>query len=241
MRERSVRFPAHDFQGLPILFGLMLIGSVASELTDEGLPLAIGAIGLVGLFVTLYYKCYIIRPESSDYVVFRKQLTSKLEISRMEIPLADLSYNSYRRSSTSDGGHTSYTPMVNVTANGRSILKFHGYSEELRPVLAELLGIERVMERNRELTGNQPIPIEDKEEETMINARISDGRLRGDVVGWRKQESKRVKTSSIVGMEFEKDGTTRVETRNTVYVVGMEEWKEMPDNHPSLSDEEWWS
>jgi len=77
---------------------------------------------------------------------------------------------------------------------------------------------------------------------SMSDAKIIDGRLKGNVTNHPKLGNQRVKTSSILGMEFDEHGTTLVETRNTVYVVDLKSWREIPENHPSLeSDGNWWN
>ena len=77
---------------------------------------------------------------------------------------------------------------------------------------------------------------------SMSDAKIIDGRLKGNVTNHPKLANQRVRTSSILGMEFDEHGTTLVETRNTVYMVDLKEWREIPENHPSLeSDGTWWN
>ena len=77
---------------------------------------------------------------------------------------------------------------------------------------------------------------------SMSDAKIIDGRLKGNVTNHPKIGNQRVRTSSILGMEFDEHGTTLVETRNTVYMVDLKEWREIPENHPSLeSDGTWWN
>jgi len=77
---------------------------------------------------------------------------------------------------------------------------------------------------------------------SMSDAKIIDGRLKGNVTNHPKLGNQRVRTSSILGMEFDEHGTTLVETRNTVYMVDLKEWRDIPENHPSLeSDGTWWN
>ena len=77
---------------------------------------------------------------------------------------------------------------------------------------------------------------------SMSDAKIIDGRLKGNVTNHPKLGNQRVRTSSILGMEFDEHGTTLVETRNTVYMVDLKGWREIPENHPSLeSDGNWWN
>jgi len=77
---------------------------------------------------------------------------------------------------------------------------------------------------------------------SMSDAKIIDGRLKGNVTNHPKLGNQSVRTSSILGMEFDEHGTTLVETRNTVYMVDLKGWRELPANHPSLeSDGNWWN
>jgi len=77
---------------------------------------------------------------------------------------------------------------------------------------------------------------------SMSDAKIIDGRLKGNVTNHPKLGNQRVRTSSILGMEFDEHGTTLVETRNTVYMVDLKGWREIPENHPSSkSDGNWWN
>ena len=76
----------------------------------------------------------------------------------------------------------------------------------------------------------------------MIDAEIVDGRLKGNIINHPKLGDGRVRTSSIIGMKFDEKGTTFVETRNTVYMVELKGWLEIPKNHPSLDPEgNWWN
>ena len=75
----------------------------------------------------------------------------------------------------------------------------------------------------------------------MSNAKVTQSyQLKGEVEGHPKLDDGWVRTSSIVGMTFDEDGSTRVETRNTVYVVELKGRREVPDNHPS-NDSSWWN
>ena len=77
---------------------------------------------------------------------------------------------------------------------------------------------------------------------SMSDAKIIDGRLKGNVTNHPKLGNQSVRTSSILGVEFDEHGTTLVETRNTVYMVDLKGWRELPANHPSLeSDGNWWN
>ena len=75
----------------------------------------------------------------------------------------------------------------------------------------------------------------------MSGAKIIDDCLKGNVTNHPKLGNQRIRTSTIQGMTFDEDGTTLVETRNTVYLIELKKWDIIPDNHPSLkSDDNWW-
>ena len=41
-----------------------------------------------------------------------------------------------------------------------------------------------------------------------------------------------IRSSTVLGISYDERATARVETRNTIYVVGPTGWKIRPDNHP---------
>jgi len=91
-------------------------------------------------------------------------------------------------------------------------------------------------------TGLENPSLNNKAVVSMSDAKIIDGRLKGNVTNHPKLGNQRVRTSSILGMEFDEHGTTLVETRNTVYMVDLKGWREIPENHPSSeSDGNWWN
>ena len=61
---------------------------------------------------------------------------------------------------------------------------------------------------------------------------ISDGILRGYAYAHPKLGEGNVKSSAIQSVTYDSRATARVETRNTMYVVGPTGWTERPDDHP---------
>mgnify|MGYP001330218344 FL=1 len=75
-------------------------------------------------------------------------------------------------------------------------------------------------------------PFEPKKEVIIKDAEIDNGILRGFVYGHSKLGDTNVRSSAIEKVTFDDRATARVETKNTVYVVGPTGWKVRPDNHP---------
>ena len=59
-----------------------------------------------------------------------------------------------------------------------------------------------------------------------------DGKLKGYAYAHPKLGEGPVNTSSILGITYDERATARVETRNTVYVVGPTGWTVSPADHP---------
>ena len=76
------------------------------------------------------------------------------------------------------------------------------------------------------------MPFESKKEVIIKDAEISNGILRGFVYGHPKLGDTNVRSSSIQNISYDDRATARIETNNTVYVVGPTGWKVRPDNHP---------
>lgn len=80
---------------------------------------------------------------------------------------------------------------------------------------------------------------EDNAEETVYkpevvirDAHIVDGCLKGYAYAHPKLGEGPVRTSTILGIQYDERATARVETRNTTYVVGPTGWEVLPDDHP---------
>ena len=75
-------------------------------------------------------------------------------------------------------------------------------------------------------------PFKPKPEVVMSDAEIVDGRLHG--FGYRHQKlgDGLVNTTDILRIAYDNRATARVETRNTIYIVGPTGWKVRPDDHP---------
>jgi len=71
-----------------------------------------------------------------------------------------------------------------------------------------------------------------KPEVVIRDAKISDGILRGYAYAHPKLGEGPVKSSAIQAITYDERATARVETRNTMYVVGPTGWTERPDEHP---------
>ncbi len=74
--------------------------------------------------------------------------------------------------------------------------------------------------------------VQQKIEVVIRDAEIADGSLRGYAYAHPKLGEGPVRTSSILGITYDARATARVETRNTIYVVGPTGWKVRPADHP---------
>jgi hypothetical protein len=74
--------------------------------------------------------------------------------------------------------------------------------------------------------------IQYKSEVVIRDAEIVDGCLKGYAYAHPKLGEGPVRTSTIVGVQYDERATARVETGNTIYVIGPTGWKNRPENHP---------
>ncbi|MBS83930.1 MAG: hypothetical protein CMA90_02085 [Euryarchaeota archaeon] len=71
-----------------------------------------------------------------------------------------------------------------------------------------------------------------KPEVVIKDAFLEDGVIKGYAYDHPKLGETNLNSSSIVSISFDERATARVETRNTIYVVGPTGWKIKPENHP---------
>ena len=71
-----------------------------------------------------------------------------------------------------------------------------------------------------------------KPEVVIHDASIEGDRLSGYAYDHPKLGEGRINSSSVLGVTYDERATARVETQNTVYVVGPTGWRETPGNHP---------
>jgi len=121
-------------------------------------------------------------------------------------------------------------------------------SQELFQILTEMgdpLQIDEVVEMFEEMgiSPNSEInykdlakimvePFEAKKEVIIQDAFLEGDILKGFVYGHPKLGDTNVRSSTIQGISYDNRATARIETNNTVYVVGPTGWKVRPDNHP---------
>ena len=74
--------------------------------------------------------------------------------------------------------------------------------------------------------------IEYKPEVIIRDAELADGCLKGYAYAHPKLGEGPVRTSTVLGIEYDERATARVETRNTMYVVGPTGWITPPADHP---------
>ena len=76
--------------------------------------------------------------------------------------------------------------------------------------------------------GNHPI----KPEVTINEAQIQDNTLTGFAYAHPKLGDGPITTTSILSISYDERATARVETRNTIYIVGPTGWNVRPSDHP---------
>jgi len=208
MAEQKIKFPVFDYQGLPLLFALLILGglhTVFSNYKDiESIMIGIllFSLGAFPMCIFLFHRKYIIRIDSSDHIIFGQEFTENFDIKNRKIPISDLFYTTYKSSGTdSEGGsYTNY--WMKIKENNQTIIKTHDYDiedfdsapnfmkrfvpnwkESLKSTLPELFEIEHIISYNQKLRsidrGFNPIKTDEKYVENIFQAEIVDGRLHG--------------------------------------------------------------
>ena len=75
-------------------------------------------------------------------------------------------------------------------------------------------------------------PVHYKPEVVIRDAKIVDGCLKGYAYAHPKLGEGGIRSSQILDIHYDERATARVETNNTMYVIGPTGWKVRPDNHP---------
>nr|MCS5535146.1 hypothetical protein [Candidatus Poseidoniales archaeon] len=75
-------------------------------------------------------------------------------------------------------------------------------------------------------------PVQHKAEVVIRDAEIVDGCLKGYAYAHPKLGEGPVRTSTVLGIEYDERATARIETKNTMYVVGPTGWTSPPADHP---------
>jgi hypothetical protein len=177
MAEQKIKFPVFDYQGLPILFALLILGglyTVFSNYKDiESIMIGIllFSLGAFLMCTFLFHRRYIIRIDFSDHIIFGQEFTEKFDIKNRKIPISDLSQSlkkETRSGSDSKGRSNSYTvDMFVIKENGKNIIKIKNdynvawalapnfikrfapnWKESLKLTLPELFEIEHIAEEN---------------------------------------------------------------------------------------------
>lgn len=199
MEEKKIIFPVFDYQGLPIVFGFFIfIGLyvIPDDLTF-GIVIAI-FLGAFPMSLFLFHRKYIIRIDSSDYIIFGQEFTKKINIKYRKIPISDLFYTTYKPVNP-DGN--SYR-LMEIKENNQTIIKTVDYEignydsypnfmkiftptwkESLKSILPELFEIEHIISYNQKIMSidpkYNPLKIDEKPVENIFQAEIVDGRLHG--------------------------------------------------------------
>jgi len=135
--------------------------------------------------------------------------------------------------------------------NGSGTIPAMKFFEILTAIGEEPLGVQEAMEQFAELgiemdseldyrelakymasTDGDNEAVHYKAEVVIRDAEIVDGCLKGYAYAHPKLGEGPVRTSSILGIQYDERATARVETRNTMYVVGPTGWDVLPADHP---------
>ena len=134
MAEQKIKFPVFDYQGLPILFAILIItglgrwfapGWSAIEIIVNLFCFSLGALGMCAF---LFHRKYIRRIDSSDHIIFGQEFTEKFDIKNRKIPIIDLSYSTYKVTRSNAEGPGTYTEsFVEIMENKQTIIKMVDY------------------------------------------------------------------------------------------------------------------
>ena len=75
-------------------------------------------------------------------------------------------------------------------------------------------------------------PFDPKPEVVIVDAELDGDVLTGFGYNHPKLGDANIRTSEVIKITYDNSATARVETRNTVYIVGPTGWKQRPSNHP---------
>ncbi len=84
------------------------------------------------------------------------------------------------------------------------------------------------------IASGEVMPPDEKQKPEVVirDARMSDGGLKGYAYAHPKLGEGPVRSSRVAGITYDERATARVETLNTIYVVGPTGWAVRPDDHP---------
>jgi hypothetical protein len=208
MVEQKIKFPVFDYQGIPILFALFMLGGMGfmsdfHHLESIIVGILLFSLGALPMCTFLFHRRYIIRIDSSDHIIFGQQLTEKFDIKNRKIPICDLSYSTYEVTiSHEDSPETHTEHFLEINENGKRIIKMEDYEigeydsapnfiqrfaptwkESLKSTLPELFEIGHIISINQKLmsldAGFNPIKTDEKLVIEIFQAEIIDGHLHG--------------------------------------------------------------
>ena len=208
MVEQKIKFPVFDYQGIPILFALFMLGGMGfmsdfHHLESIIVGILLFSLGALPMCTFLFHRRYIIRIDSSDHIIFGQQLTEKFDIKNRKIPICDLSYSTYEVTiSHEDSPKTHTEHFLEINENGKRIIKMEDYEigeydsapnfiqrfaptwkESLKSTLPELFEIGHIISHNQKLMSLDPefnpIKTDEKPVQDIFQAEIIDGHLHG--------------------------------------------------------------
>ena len=130
MAEQKIKFPVFDYQGLPLLFELLIIGLIYEISGDRTFGMILFFLGAFPMCAFLFHRKYIIRIDSSDHIIFGQEFTENFDIKNRKIPISDLFYTTYKSSGTDSDGNSYTNYLMKIKENNQTIIKTHDYDIE---------------------------------------------------------------------------------------------------------------
>jgi|TARA_B110000263_G_C15263367_1_gene489923 hypothetical protein len=255
MVVQKIKFSRYIFSNrkdAAFIFGFLVVFSIFAFFTFYGEKMFWEQVwsllfffgGFLGLY-THFVKNFISRSDSSNTITFGLELSSYYRIKEREIPIRDLFCWGYTEESTNIDWiipRADSMDLVILKENGNTISTFEGNTDDLKSILPEIFEIDHIILYNQTRKASAHIDVEtnSRPQVSIHEAEIVDGRLVGYISKRSKLGKGSVKSSTIFDMVFDEDGTTRVETKNSVYVVEPKGWAVLPSNYPSNTEGDWW-
>ena len=137
--DQKVRFPTFDYQGLPILYVLMLLFSVGM-LVDEKIIFEPNFFHVLFLLSNLliaewwFRKRFIGRINGENWVIVGHQISDKYILSQNRYDISELEFKRINRNRGENGS----IGFVQLFCNGEKILDCPGEKHEISGIIPEL-------------------------------------------------------------------------------------------------------
>tara|TARA_Y200000002_G_scaffold59017_1_gene44478 strand:- start:1204 stop:1761 length:558 start_codon:yes stop_codon:yes gene_type:complete len=144
--NQKVKFPTFDYQGLPVLYALMLIFSVWVMVTERFIYTPPFFFFLfftsIGLLIEWWYRVrFIARNDGEDWVVIGLQFTEKFILNQKRFPVSELTFDTYSKTTGDD--RTNYVQLFH---GEYAILDCPGYEDKIRSIIPELFDEKKTIE-----------------------------------------------------------------------------------------------